>query len=48
MIKITQGLAEELIDWLSIDLDAAIVEEDEEQCQSMIDELQEAIDEVEK
>lgn len=45
MIKITEDLAEELIDWLSIDLDNVLDEDDVEECQQMIDELQEAIDE---
>lgn len=45
MIKITEMLAEELIDWLSIDLDNVFDEDDVEECQQMIDELQGAIDE---
>lgn len=44
MIKIAEDLAEELIEWLEIDLDNAFDEDDEERCQRMIDELQEAID----
>lgn len=45
MIKITECLVKDLIEWLEIDLDNAFDEDDEERCQQMIDELQEAIDE---
>lgn len=39
MIEITESLAEELIEWLEIDLDNAFDEDDGERCQQMIDEL---------
>lgn len=43
MVQITEELANELIDWLDIDLDNAVSDDDADECQEMIDELNEAI-----
>lgn len=45
MIQITKSISNQLIDWLDIDLDNAITDDDKDECQEMIDELNEAINE---
>lgn len=45
MIKITAGLAEEIIEWLEIDVENAYDEDDRERAEQMIDELQKAMEE---
>lgn len=45
MIKITAGLAENLIEWLEIDAENAYDEDDRERAEQMIDELQKAMEE---
>lgn len=43
MVQITEELANELLDWLDIDLDNAVSDDDADECQEMIDELNDAI-----
>lgn len=45
MVQITEELANELIDWLDVDLDNTVTDDDADECQEMIDELNDAIDE---
>lgn len=45
MVQITEELANELIDWLDVDLDNTVTDDDADECQEMIDELNEAIKE---
>lgn len=44
MVQITEELANELIDWLDVDLDNTVTDDDADECQEMIDELNDAID----
>lgn len=43
MVQITEELANELIDWLDVDLDNTVTDDDADECQEMIDELNDAI-----
>lgn len=43
MVQITEELANELIDWLDVDLDNTVTDDDADECQEMIDELNNAI-----
>lgn len=43
MVQITEELANELIDWLDVDLDNVVTDNDADECQEMIDELNDAI-----
>lgn len=43
MVQITEELANELIDWLDVDLDNTVNDDDADECQEMIDELNDAI-----
>lgn len=43
MVQITKELANELIDWLDVDLDNVVTDDDADECQEMIDELNDAI-----
>lgn len=43
MVQITEELANELIDWLDVDLDNTVTDDDANECQEMIDELNDAI-----
>lgn len=45
MVQITEELANELIDWLDVDLDNTVTDDDANECQEMIDELNDAIEE---
>lgn len=45
MVQITEELANELIDWLDVDSDNTVTDDDADECQEMIDELNDAIDE---
>lgn len=45
MVQITEELANELIDWLDVDLDNTVTDDDADECQEMIDELNDAINE---
>lgn len=45
MVQITEELANELIDWLDVDLDNTVTDDDADECQEMIDELNDAIEE---
>ena len=45
MVQITEELAYELIDWLDVDLDNTVTDDDADECQEMIDELNDAINE---
>lgn len=45
MVQITKELANELIDWLDVDLDNTVIDDDADECQEMIDELNDAIKE---
>lgn len=45
MVQITKELANELIDWLDVDLDNTVTDDDADECQEMIDELNDAIEE---
>lgn len=45
MVQITKELANELIDWLDVDLDNTVTDDDADECQEMIDELNDAINE---
>lgn len=45
MVQITEELANELIDWLDVDLDNTMTDDDADECQEMIDELNDAIKE---
>lgn len=45
MVQITEELANELIDWLDVDLDNTVTDDDANECQEMIDELNDAINE---
>lgn len=46
MVQITEELANELIDWLDVDLDNTVTDDDADECQEMIDELNDAINEI--
>lgn len=43
MVQITEELANELIDWLDVDLDNVVTDNDADECQEMIDELNDTI-----
>lgn len=43
MVQITEELANELIDWLDVDLDNTVTDDDADEWQEMIDELNDAI-----
>ena len=45
MVQITEELANELIDWLDVDLDNTVTDDDADECQEIIDELNDAIKE---
>lgn len=45
IVQITEELANELIDWLDVDLDNTVTDDDADECQEMIDELNDAIEE---
>lgn len=45
MVQIIKELANELIDWLDVDLDNTVTDDDADECQEMIDELNDAINE---
>lgn len=45
MVQITEELANELIDWLDVDLDNTVTDDDANECQEMIDKLNDAIEE---
>ena len=45
MVQITEELANELIDWLDVDLDNTATDDDADEYQEMIDELNDAIEE---
>ncbi|HIY92040.1 MAG TPA: hypothetical protein H9820_03730 [Candidatus Companilactobacillus pullicola] len=45
IVQITEELANELIDWLDVDLDNTVTDDDADECQEMIDELNDAINE---